>query len=556
MKKLFTPVVSALLISSLLLQSCATILSTPYQTVRVVGQPAGSTIYVNDKEVKAKPLAGTPGGVKLRLRRKKSSEVKVKHEGYKEYSEVVYPDGGSGTTYFNWLPVIGSFASALTPTDDYGNDTGISRIPGIGWGWLIGIGGWVVDISTGSNKKLNKREIKPILIRQPTVVAGSQSVQSGPITVRVKGGDKMGNLIVRGEPSDILYFGTSLDVTSDKLKDNVNSTLKDLGFTVPSSDGRSMFATGTSSRYTLQGEMRSITYDIHASNKYESRSRFETHCAVEVTWKLLNQSRQTVVETKTTGKAVKFEKGGSAAFEDAFENALYAFLENQEVNTALAKSGTGSTAAAKTDADANKPALITLRRAPAAKASTTESGSIATAARNVVTIEASDGHGSGCVISADGYIVTNAHVVGEEETVKITLADGLKATGKVVRVNPEMDLALVKIDADGLTAFQLPGSALAELGADVFAIGTPADKELGQSITKGIVSGRRKVEGHAYLQTDVSINGGNSGGALVTRSGQLVGIVNAKLVGRGIEGIGFAIPAELVTEALQLKFVD
>ena len=102
----------------------------------------------------------------------------------------------------------------------------------------------------------------------------------------------------------------------------------------------------------------------------------------------------------------------------------------------------------------------------------------------------------------------------------------------------------------------LPSTGAAEIGADVFAIGTPADKELGQTVTKGIISARRKIEGHAFLQTDVSINGGNSGGALVARSGQLLGIVNAKLVGRGIEGIGFAIPAEQVSEALQLTFID
>ena len=73
---------------------------------------------------------------------------------------------------------------------------------------------------------------------------------------------------------------------------------------------------------------------------------------------------------------------------------------------------------------------------------------------------------------------------------------------------------------------------------------------MGQTVSKGTISGRRKIKGHALLPTDVSINGGNSGGTLVARSGQLLGIVNAKLVGRGIEGISFAIPAEQVTEAL------
>ena len=298
--------------------------------------------------------------------------------------------------------------------------------------------------------------------------------------------------------------------------------------------------------------MRDVKYDNYASNQYEFRAHYETRCAVEVTWKLVGPNRQTVYEHKDAGSSVKFEKGGSAAFEDAFENSLFAFLAGKEVATALAKPA-GTTAAATAEAD--KPASVTVHRAALPKATATSTG-VSLAAKSVVIVETADGHGSGCIISNDGYIVTNAHVVGQEGQVKILMADGLEAKGQVVRVNAEMDLALIKIDADGLSAFQLPSSSAAEIGTDVYAIGTPADKELGQTITKGIISGRRKIEGHALLQTDVSINGGNSGGALVSHTGQLLGIVNAKLVGRGIEGIGFAIPADQVADALQLKFID
>jgi serine protease Do len=548
MKKHVTQVVGSLLLGSLLLPSCATIISGTKQSVRVVGQPAGSTFYVNDQVVKAKPIAG--GAVQVRMSRKKNSELKVKHEGYKDYSEVLYPDKRNPVAYLNWVPVVGSMAY-LAKGVETSSDGSSSISPALGYGWLYGIMGGLIDMGTGANKRLNKDEVSATMMHLPTAVAGSQTVQCGLVNVRLKGGDKMGNFMVRDEPMEILYFGKSLDVDADHLKSNVNGALKDLGFNVPGGETRSVFSTGSNSRYTLQGEMRELKYDITATHKYESLARFETHCAVEVTWKLVNQNRQTVFEQKTTGKGVKFEKGGSAAFEDAFENALYTFLSNKEVTTALAKpSGDAATAAASLD----KLTPITVRRAALPKL-TTDNG-VGTAARSVVIVETTDGHGSGCVISADGYIITNAHVVGQEEEVKVLLADGVQSKGRVMRVNPEMDLALIKIESDGLTAFQLPSAGLADIGADVFAIGTPADKELGQTVTKGIISARRKIEGHSFLQTDVSINSGNSGGALVTRSGQLLGIVNAKLVGKGIEGIGFAIPAEQVSEALQLKFID
>jgi S1-C subfamily serine protease len=554
MKKRFTPVVGSCLLGSMLLQSCATILSTPSQSIRVVGQPAGSTFYVNDKEIKSQPLAG--GAVKVRLPRKKNSELIIKHEGYKNYSEVLYPDKRNAVAYLNWVPLILNFVSLAKETqyDNSGNPIDPSLTEKVAnKGWAIALGGAIADNVSGANRRLNKSEVKAAMMPLPkAAVAGTQTIQSGVMNVRIKGGDKMGNLIIRKSPEEILYFGKSLDVDADHLRDNVNAALKDLGYAVPSAEGKSMFSTGSSSRYTLQGEMRDLKYDIHASNKYESRARFETHCAVEVTWKLVSQNRQTVFEQKTNGTSIKFEKGGNAAFEDAFENSLYAFLSNKEVSTALSKPAGGS-APAVADAAA-KLSPISVHRAAALKLN--GDNGVPSAARCVVTVFTGDGHGSGCIISGDGYIVTNAHVVGEDEAVKVLLADGVEVKGKVVRVNPDMDLALVKVDTDGLTAFQLPSASAVEIGGDAYAIGTPADKELGQSITKGIISGRRKIDGHTLLQTDVSINGGNSGGALVARSGQLLGIVNAKLVGRGIEGIGFAIPAEQVSDALQLKFID
>ncbi len=548
MRKRYTPLVSGLLAGTLLLQSCATIISGSRQSILISGQPAGSTIYVNDEVAVSRP-AGADGGVRVRIPRKHAAEIKVKHEGYKDYHEVLTPDKTNGLVWLNYLLLPVALVGGLSissSSDGNGNTVTNSNLGTYMTTLLVPIGGALADQATGANRRFSKNEVHPQMMPLPKAVAGGQTVQAGAISVRIKGGDKMGNFFVVKEPREILYFGKSLDVDADNLRASVNTTLKDLGFNVPSGESKSVFSTGLNSRYTVQGEMHEVKYDVVASHPYESLAHYETRCTVAVTWKLINQSRQTVYEHKDSGTAVKFEKGGSAAFADAFENSLYAFLGSQQVTTALAKP-MGS-------AGADKPTAITLHRAAALK--TVADNGVGAAAKAVVIIDTGDGHGSGCVVSADGYIVTNAHVVGDAEEVKVLLADGVSSKAKVVRVNSEMDLALIKIDADGLTAFSLPTASTADVGADVFAIGTPADKELGQTVTKGIISGRRKIDGHSFLQTDVSINGGNSGGALVAKSGQLLGIVNAKLVGRGIEGIGFAIPAEQVSDALQLKFVD
>ncbi|MGI4875671.1 MAG: S1C family serine protease [Janthinobacterium lividum] len=548
MRTTLTPAVRALLASSLLLQSCATIISSPRQSILVSGQPEGSSFYVNDKQVV--PRSAGAGAVKLRLKRKGNSEVKIKHEGYKDYNEVLIPDRTNAVSYLNYALIPLAYVGLNDLKDASANNVDDFNFTPLLVGLLAPLAGGGIDAATGANRRFSKTEIQVSMPRLPRAVAGGQSVQAGMLNVRIKGGDKMGNFSIVKEPQEILYFGKTLDVDADQLKTDVNSALKDLGYNVPSAEGKSVFSVASNSRYTLQGEMRDVKYDINATNKYESYAHYETHCVVEVTWKLVNQSRQTIAEQKTSGSSIKFEKGGSAAFEDAFENALYAFLDNKDVVAALSKP------AAKAGSAEDKPAAISLHRLGLTKPAAGDGNGVSAAAKAVVIIETSDGHGSGCLVSSDGYIVTNAHVVGDENEVKVTMADGVTAKGKVVRVNSEMDLALVKVEADGLPAFALPAAAMAEVGTDVFAIGAPADKELSQSVTKGIISGRRKVEGRSFLQTDVSINGGNSGGALVARSGQLVGIVNAKLVGRGVEGIGFAIPAEQVSDALQLKYID
>src|SRR6185312_4690489 len=118
------------------------------------------------------------------------------------------------------------------------------------------------------------------------------------------------------------------------------------------------------------------------------------------------------------------------------------------------------------------------------------------AAKAVVTIQLQDGHGSGCLISPDGYIVTNCHVTSDtNSTFNVIFQNGDKHTGKFVRANPAYDLAVIKVDTlpEGTKPLHLGNESTWSIGSDVFAIGTPGDIELGQTLTKGIVSATRKI---------------------------------------------------------------
>ncbi len=158
------------------------------------------------------------------------------------------------------------------------------------------------------------------------------------------------------------------------------------------------------------------------------------------------------------------------------------------------------------------------------------------------------GLGSGVIVSPDGYILTNNHVVKDASDIHVTLADGRDFAAKVVGTDPKTDVAIVKIKADSLPALTFADSGEVAVGDVVLAVGNPFG--IGQTVTQGIVSAKNRRTANDmdedFIQTDAAINPGNSGGALVDVEGRLVGI-NSEIFSRsgGNEGIGFAIPSNL-----------
>ncbi|MBP3852382.1 MAG: trypsin-like peptidase domain-containing protein [Erysipelotrichaceae bacterium] len=156
------------------------------------------------------------------------------------------------------------------------------------------------------------------------------------------------------------------------------------------------------------------------------------------------------------------------------------------------------------------------------------------------------GAGSGVIFSEDGYIVTNNHVVNGATHIVVTTTDGKEYEADIVGTDPQSDLAVIKIDAKGLTTATMGDSDNLEVGDAAIAIGNPLGA-LGGTVTQGIISSLNRqieIDGTVMtlLQTDASINPGNSGGGLFDANGNLIGIVNAKASSDGVEGLGFAIP--------------
>ena len=159
------------------------------------------------------------------------------------------------------------------------------------------------------------------------------------------------------------------------------------------------------------------------------------------------------------------------------------------------------------------------------------------------------GSGSGVIVSEDGYIITNNHVVTDADRLTVLLSDDRELDAEVVGTDPYSDLAVLKVDADGLAAVKIGNSDNVQVGDWVVAIGSPFG--LTQTVTAGIVSATNRIQGiTAYddlIQTDAAINPGNSGGPLLNLRGELIGI-NTAIASRdgGYNGIGFAIPTSMV----------
>ena len=269
--------------------------------------------------------------------------------------------------------------------------------------------------------------------------------------------------------------------------------------------------------------------------------------AMEVEWQIYSVSQGRIVARVATqgGYELKPRKGGEGAtiIGAAFGDNVRRLAADEGFRRLVV-----SATPVSSPALAVEPRRTELSFAPASVGAVP----IATAVKSVVTIFAGEGFGSGVVISQDGYILTNHHVAGSNGRVRVRWADGSETVGEVLRGDPRRDVALIKVSANG-APLPIRVSA-AQLGETVFAVGTPLDKTLANTLTRGIVSGTRLIEGQAVIQSDVAIDHGNSGGPLLDEKGQIVALTVSRYEENNVgHDISFFIPIQDALNALGLK---
>ena len=275
---------------------------------------------------------------------------------------------------------------------------------------------------------------------------------------------------------------------------------------------------------------------------------------VEYTWSVLDKSNGEIVYKKVNHGIYKFSQ---SSFEEVnynlmtFKMALIDLLGNKDFYNLVTNSEnadmTGITEENASDQKVNELEKVKLEEF------LTSSEMIQKASEACVTILTDGGHGSGVVISKKGQVLTAYHVVEGVNQIDVKFSSGLTLKAKLIDYNEFNDIALLDITGEGFKALPIsPKGQKVGLGEELFTIGTPADIDLGQSISKGILSGKRKIENRIYLQTDISVSPGNSGGPLLNMKGEVVGIVQKKMIGIGIEGIGLSLPMDEIRKIMGL----
>ncbi len=295
-------------------------------------------------------------------------------------------------------------------------------------------------------------------------------------------------------------------------------------------------ATSANADYRVGGTLQRLTFDVCFNDNQE---KGENH--VEVKWEVWSTKLQRVVMTRTTsgtGRSDSFVRN----FEDqAYAQALRELLSSPDAKLLIA----GTPPATK---EAFEPLHITAHPVAVADAQ----NDAVELKKAVVTILSDVGSGSGFFV-ADGWLLTDRHVVGSTKYVKVRLHDGKEIVGEVMRQDPARDVALLKTTAVSLPALPVRTTDPAT-GENLFAIGSPLGQTFEGTFTRGVMSGTREIGGHRYFQSDVAANHGNSGGPLLDATGHVVGLTDWGIPQTA--GLTFFVPIREALERLNVQVDD
>jgi serine protease Do len=333
---------------------------------------------------------------------------------------------------------------------------------------------------------------------------------------------------------------------SEEFIIQANELLKASGYNVQGGDNP-LFEEKEQAKANLQ--LGCIVKDVKLEH-YSLFSRKNATINLEIEWQLYDALQRKVIYRSTlTGVNTTRDIPAKLMF-DAFANSLKKLLADKNFVNLVSN---GNPPQAVTESSLSKFAPLTVDvtknsneiKLPEQMAKVLDS---------VVKIRVGAALASGVFISSDGYLLTAAHVVSGVTGVRVALRSGITLPAQVLRVDNPQDIALIKVAGSGYPALPLVLNGNLPVGSAVYVIGTPADDVFVDSVSKGIVSGLRKLDDFDYIQTDASVSPGCSGGPLLNQQGQIIGITSWKIVAPGFEGLAFGVPLSVIGKRLNITW--
>lgn len=503
-----------------MLSGCASILNGKYQEVTILTNDQNK-VYINGESVQM------VNGKYLIKRDRNTKEISVKRNGYKDENVTIMQYKKSPLFIFSCFP----FGILVYPML-YDN----------------GKNAWDYDekINIGENmknlppKEMNSKEVR---INNFSIDLKEDSIKYRyfPTYKSFKKNEK--DKVEKSEENERIKIGNTI------FSDLLNTLLKEKGYIdttkkiLKDSYLDNLLIDAVITDYTLHyvDNYYSVYYDNSNSNGGM------IYVDLTINWKALDYYKKPIysISTKVKSGQFAFQRDHETdivykAIKDAMEYGLIDFMNSKNVNQLLNDKSQQKIEESFEEFIIPKSDKYAVNLSEAVKSS--------------VTIKSNVGHGSGFLISDNGFILTNYHVISDTSGLKVIMYNDKVYDVKIIRFSKIYDLALLKIEDKGLVSLEISESPNINIASEIYAIGTPLAEDLSQTISKGIISAVRKIsETSKLIQTDAGVNAGNSGGAIVNKNGLVLGIVSSKLKAFGIEGVAFGIPAFEIFDKLKIN---
>ncbi len=361
------------------------------------------------------------------------------------------------------------------------------------------------------------------------------------------------NYTTQGD-GEVTYSGGKkyLGDWSSELGDIFFDTLTRLGYNI-AGDPKDLFNANTSvssAEYLIAGRVVKMAGNFCSDHDFWyalPTNKYSGEMSITVEWSVLNTLTKNIVLNETTTGYSKLEKPEKQGITTVFENAFAISTEIFAKSSTLRNLAVGKKIVATNENNSKNEIKIEQGKSQ-------KEFNINNLKSNIVTIRIGQGHGSGFFVGNNGYLLTNAHVVGDARNVQVITSSGIEIEGQIIRKNKSRDVALIKVPLKITNSLSLKFK-IPDIATDVYAAGTPINEALKTTVTKGIISNIRvdNASGLKFIQSDASISPGNSGGPLFDKFGSVIGISVAKYNANSAEGLGLFIPLKDAFSAIKLS---